>query len=206
MTYSMNVSEEFKAFTWTGQRVGSNHMTAILEELGFGYFKFDDEGNVIEKSNKPSHNHTCKLFKGHENYSMIVAVRNPYSMMISQATGGALEPTEENIKIARDRVENILQGRDFKNCCECFDKRFPDYVIRLENLFEDYLKIPFIKNHNIHLSGRLLELTNKTVNKGGAKSPLYWKNFISQPVADLIYYNFPDYFNHFGYEKYSWKS
>jgi hypothetical protein len=84
-----------------------------------------------------------------------------------------------------------------------YNKRVPDYFIRQENTFEDYSKIPFIKNSELYKSGQLKDLCNEKINHN--KNSYDFREYYNQNTADLVYYNFSKYFNLLGYDKNSWK-
>ena len=114
--------------------------------------------------------------------------------------------TLENQKLVRERMEREFQFPIVSgNCCTCFHIRTPDYFVRTESLYEDYLTIPFIKNHDINLSGELERLCKEKINSSPAAIENYWKKFYDQDMADLVYYNNVNSFKLFGYNKDSWK-
>jgi hypothetical protein len=85
-----------------------------------------------------------------------------------------------------------------------FTERVPDYPVRLENLYEDYSKIPFIVESDYFKSGELKNEVNKKINVSNEDENL-WRKFYTQEIADIIYYRMPRYFELFEYEKNSWK-
>jgi predicted nucleotidyltransferase len=85
-----------------------------------------------------------------------------------------------------------------------FDGRIPDYAVRLENLYEDYSKIPFIVESEYYKSGELKKAITQKVNVSNEDETL-WKKFYTQEIADIVYYRMPRYFDLFGYDKNSWK-
>jgi hypothetical protein len=85
-----------------------------------------------------------------------------------------------------------------------FEKRTPDYPLRQENLYGDYLKIPFIRDSKLNQSGVLEELCQKKLNKGRYTKPV--KDYYNQETANIVYTNYKEYFDLFGYDKDSWKT
>jgi len=204
--YFLNISEKYKAFTWTPEKTGSTHFTDILDRLGFQSAYFED---FKLKSFKKSvhHNHSCTFFENHFDYKFIISMRNPYTMMFSQAGGPRMEFDEKNTNQIRIRMEDILSQLEPNFCCQCFHIRKPDYAIKLENLYEDWIKIPFVAQHELNLSGELKKLTQRKLNHYmNGKEINYWKRFYNQSLADLVYYNHPESFDLFGYDRDSWKS
>lgn len=204
MKYHINISDKYRTFVWTPERTGSNHFTNIIKRLGFKTHVFEDNKLVeIESLHLSSH---CKFFDNHWDYSFILSTRNPYSHSVSFGGGGYLDFTPENQELVRERMENEFQFPLIKgNCCNCFHIRPPDYFVRLESLYDDYLNIPFIKDHQINLSGELEKMCKEKVNSSPATDNNYWKKFYDQDMADLVYYNNIKSFELFGYDKNSWK-
>ena len=87
---------------------------------------------------------------------------------------------------------------------EDLEIRKPDYFIRLEHIFEDYSKIPFIRDSELFKSGELELKCKLPINKN-TRNLTYWQDLYTQETADLIYYNFSKIFNEMGYDKDSWK-
>ena len=204
MKYHINISDKYKTFVWSPERTGSNHITNVIRKLGFKTHFFEDDKLVnIDGLKLSSH---CNFFENHWDYSFILSTRNPYSSFASLAGAGHMHFTLENQKLVRERMERefqfpILSG----NCCTCFHIRTPDYFVRTESLYEDYLTIPFIKNHDINLSGELERLCKEKIHSSPAAIENYWKKFYDQDMADLVYYNNVNSFKLFGYNKDSWK-
>jgi hypothetical protein len=204
MKYHINISDKYKTFVWTPERTGSNHFTNIIRKLGFkSHFFENDKLFKVDGLQLSSH---CKFFENHWDYSFILSTRNPYSNYMSFAAVGYMSFTLENQKIVRERIEREFQFPLIPgNCCHCFHIRTPDYFVRTESLYEDYLKIPFIKNHEINLSGELERLCKEKINSSPSVIENYWKKFYDQDMADLVYYNNINSFELFGYSKDSWK-
>jgi hypothetical protein len=202
--YHLNISDKYKTFVWSPERTGSNHLTNIIRKLGFKTHFFENDKLVnIDGLQLSSH---CNFFENHWDYSFILSTRNPYSNYASLTGAGHMHFTSENQEIVRERMEKSFQFPLISgNCCHCFHIRTPDYFVRTESLYEDYLTIPFIKNHKINLSGELERLCKEKVNSSPAVLENYWKKFYDQDMADLVYYNNVNSFELFGYKKDSWK-
>ena len=203
----INISEKYKYFTWTPERTGSTHFTKIIDKLGFQSAVIEDN-KIISYGNTVRHNHFCILFENHWDYNFLITIRNPYAMTISRVGAPTMEFNDESKKIIRTRVENQFQA-DWSSfgCCNCFHKRKPDFAIRLENLYEDWIKVPFVQMHGLNISGELKQLTNTRINEQiNTEDPNYWKKYYDESLADLVYYNNPETFELFGYDKDSWKS
>lgn len=208
-TWYVNISEQYKYFTWTPQRTGSTHFTKLLDKFQFQTKHFDEDGNVTTIDNHSTHNHYCRFFNNHLEYKFLITVRNPYSMVISRLALPLSKLTfDDFMKDASWKIENMFQSMlSPEDCCECFTIRKPDSFIRLEHLYEDWLNLPFVKNHPINTSGELKKICSVRENQQPhTEDSNYWKRFYNQRLADLVYYNFPNSFELFGYDKDSWKS
>jgi hypothetical protein len=204
MKYYLNISDKYKTFVWTPERTGSNHLTNIIRKLGFKTHYFEDDKLIrVDDLRLSSY---CKFFENHSEYSFILSTRNPYSSQASLAGAGHMHFSLENREIVRERMEREFQFPVMtENCCNCFHIRTPDYFLKTESLYEDYLKIPFIKNHEINQSGELEKLCKEKMNSSPTILENYWKKFYDQDMADLVYYNNVNNFELFGYDKQSWK-
>lgn len=200
-----NIKEKF--FIWTPPKTASTTASIILGNLGFRLYK--NEGIHLSPAAHFTfiHNHFANLFYGHENYSFVTTLRNPYTLFFSKykSFGGRKE------FISKDDftyfLENYFYGKDseYKHL-ECYDysRRVPDYIIRVENMFEDYLKLPFVLGTDFYKSGELLKNCETRNNKSDSNIT-DWKSLYNQNSADIIYYNFSHVFELGGYDKNSWK-
>lgn len=196
---SINVSQTNKTILWLWSKTGTSLASNIFSDFGFDSFDIKEQ-ELIPRSSGITQFHNCCLFKGHEEYSLVVTVRNPYSRFFSDFRHNRMDiPTEEQF---RTYLEYEVYKKKNQNCYG-FLEREPDYPVRLENLFEDYSSIPFLKNSELYTSGKLLEMCGKKVNQN--KKPLNWRDFYTKNLADMVYYSCQNYFEIFGYEKDSWK-
>jgi len=204
---TINISQKHKFFSWTNQRTGSTHFTYMLEKFGFGSVDLDlDTMKLSNLKEEVRHNHNCYLFENHLDYKFIVSVRNPYSMMISQSGVMSEKSFSEKKKFAKIRIENLIQNPITDGgCCNCFHQRKPDYFIRLENLYEDWIKVPFVKSHELRFPGELKKQTEIVMNNQPGTEGDYWKQFYDKSLADSVYYSQPDTFELFGYNRNSWR-
>jgi hypothetical protein len=183
-------------------------MKEILKGFDFKYYTLENNTLVLRNTNIVQ-DHSCNVFPGHENYKLLAAIRNPYAKFFSEFIftnkTEKIEYSQKNkeryLKDLESRLNQRLRFMD--NCCDFFDRE-PDYPVRLENLFEDYSKIPFIIESDYYKSGRLKEKTKIRVNVSN-EDEFSWKKFYTQQTADMVYYRMPRYFELFGYDKNSWQ-
>lgn len=188
-----------KAFLWMQGKTATTLAVQVLKEFDFKNYRIVDGkanfGEVIK-----GHHHNPCFFEGHEDFTFISTIRNPYQQVFSdfpkngkQTKVDFKEHVERKFQLAKSDVYNFWN----------YSERFPDYILRVEKLYEDYLEIPFIKNSELAKSGGLKRIIDSNPNK----TPLNysWKDFYDQNIADLVYYNTSSYFDLFKYDKNSWK-
>jgi hypothetical protein len=199
-----NTDERF--FVWMPPKTASVTASLILPKLGFKCYR--NNGKHLEPVFMESiHNHSTNFFYGHEDYSFITTLRNPYSLLSSKYIffGDRKELISHDDFI--QYLENYFYGReDELKYLQCYNhsERIPDYVIRVENMFEDYLKIPFVVESKLNHSGELSELCGIKNNSTHSKIT-NWKLSYNQTSADIVYYNFAHIFELGGYDRNSWK-
>ena len=205
---TINLSQEHKVILWLWKKCGTSHMSKIMNKYGFKYYRIEGSSlNLL--NNHVVQKHYCNLFHGHEKYKILAAVRNPYSRFFSDFTFNRApeefiynETNKEKFRLSI--YQSTVYSDILSNECVDFSQRVPDYPVRLENLYEDYSKIPFIVESEYFRSGELEKDINKKVNVSNEDENL-WRKFYTQEVADMIYYRMPRYFELFGYNKNSWK-
>jgi hypothetical protein len=112
-----------------------------------------------------------------------------------------MEPTKKpEIKEFEDFFhERIEIDTEFTRTTNMFDLRVPDFVLRAENLYEDYLKIPFILNSKLYECGILEDICNRKINKGSGTLDI--EKYLTSSVKEKIYKMFQSHFELFGYQK-----
>ena len=196
----INISEKYKTFLWLWDKTGTSHAKEILSNFNFSFYEVSTKPKKLI-SDSITQFHYCSLFEGHENYKYLVTARNPYTRFFSLFR---MSSPQNKITIDNFRtfIEEKIQSPNNFNCAD-FSERTPDFFLRLENLYDDYCKIPFINESNLKRNGTLMILCDNIVNKG--KEGFDWKNFYNQSIADLVFYSIQKYFDLLGYDKNSWK-
>ena len=205
---SINLSQKHKTILWLWKKCGTSHMAKIMNKYDFKYYRIEDD-NLILLQDHVVQKHYCNLLPGHENYKILAAVRNPYSRFFSEYTFFRSKEEFSLNEINKEKFRTFIyqitiSTEILSNECVDFSQRIPDYSVRLENLYEDYSKIPFIVESEYYKSGELKKDISIKVNVSNEDDNL-WRKFYTQEIADIIYYRMPRYFELFGYDKNSWK-
>ena len=194
----------------------------------FSYFPFDTydykNGKVFYKKQGVTHAHTPYLFEGHEKYKLILTTRNPYAQYSSRFMGfySSMNQVQSSLNFKDHFTDFIFTiTSDIKNklkdtfnpelCWGDIDKEIT-YKIRVENISEDYKNIPFIKESELNLSGKLDEILNRKIgNRIDSSQPIVrkfpsdWREYWSDESAENFYSLFHRNFERWGYDKDSWK-
>jgi hypothetical protein len=196
---SINISEKHNCFVWLPTRTASNHAVHLLNHFEFYNIKCDFYRNIIkEKKDFLIHQHQFSLFDGHEKYKLISTIRNPYSRSVS-----LYEFLNSGGERGFDSFDNFVLNYKKNPVKPIFGERVPDFFLRQENLYDDYIKIPFVRDSKLNECGILKELCEKKINKSPNRKPI--KDHYNQETADIIYSNYKEYFELCGYDKDSWK-
>lgn len=211
-----------RVIAWTPPKTASTSADYILSNLGF--IPCLSDGTHLSPNPKLSpHNHTCRLFDSHETYKLLSTIRNPYDLMVSifknsyqssdgywNYLGNKEEKPEKN-KLSLEEFDSFLNSYFYGKesglkYFECYNYliRKPDYIIRTESMFEDYIKIPFVVNTEYYSSGKLYNDCQFKRNKSHVDN-LDFRTLYSQSLADIVYYNLAHVFELGGYDKNSWK-
>jgi hypothetical protein len=192
----LNIISEYNYIVWLPEKTATNHAFELLKNYNICPHIFRE--NVLVKLPQTFYNHTCHLFEGHEKYKLMTTARNPYSWFVSYYLFSGSERVYETFY---DFVYYAIRNNSSKKFK--YNERIPDYFVRSENLVEDYSKIPFIRDSDFFKSGDLESFCKTKIN--AAKESYDFRNYYDEMTADLVYYNFSNYFDLLGYDKNSWK-
>jgi hypothetical protein len=199
-TKLLNISEEMKSFLWTPPKTGSHHAVTVFSCLPFTFMECSsDRSEVKRKSNFPGHFHNTDLFDGHENYSLICTARNPLTRLVS-AYKFQNQVKEISPKGFKEFFSNYIRSTSFDYFLSGTVEvpRVPDFYVRTESLYEDYVKIPFISDSNLSKSGLLKELCGKLKNESHRELDL--KECYTDDMIEYLYEKNRWYFDKLGYE------
>jgi len=205
--YSLTYSEKEKMILYLPGKTGTMHAAFMFNHFDFTTKIFEeDTDEMILDYNTVIHHHSMNLPKNFEHYKIISTARNPYDTLVS-----SYHHQIKNVPEKERRFNNFKEyfsvnynGVDFYHKNGFLFNKNPDYFLRVESLYHDYIQIPFIRNSKLNKSGLLYELCNKKLhsNKNNIKS---LEEYYTQDMADFTYEQFRNYFELLGYDKDSWK-
>ena len=183
-----NISERYK-FQWVApERTGSRKLAEI-----FGFYGFKYKGVNVFNNGNYHYSHYTDLTQ-YQDYKIICSTRNPYSRVLSLFKNyyeQYPEKSKENFK--KYITEDLPKGMMLKMIENPILNQQPDYVIRLEHMADDLLKLPFIFEVLTEKQVRLLSEHGKPIDE--------WESYYDQECKDIVYESIPHYFEYFGYQK-----
>jgi hypothetical protein len=196
------ISEKHKTFVWLPPKCATNFISWVLGYFEFSSIALDTETNQIQKirPNLSTHfGHSTILPPNHEELLFICAIRHPYHRVLSMYQSHAENPSVENFKkFIDERIVKNYHIPMFKFSSFLKD-RSPNYLIRTENLCEDILKIPFIKDSDLNSSGVLKNFCERKINK--SYHQLNPEEYLTSDIKEIIHNLSSDHFDLFGYER-----
>lgn len=196
----INILPDYNYIVWMPAKTGTRHALEVLKRYGLKVFEYENSENSTPLFNeKTTYVHPCNLHKTYQNFKIICLARNPYARILSYYNFVSL-PLDDKLMFYNFVYDQCMY---VDNSCFRFDDRIPEYFLRLEYLYEDYSKIPFINSSEYFRNGLLEQFCKFKIGK--TKREVDLKDFYDQKTADLVYYNFSHYFELLGYDKESWK-
>lgn len=206
------ISEKHKSFVWLPPKCATNFISWVLAYFEFSSVAMDTETNQIHniRPNQSTHfGHSTILPPNDNELSFICAIRHPYQRALSSYQFRPQYPdnfephSPYNFEkfINETLVPKLDPSRVFKffDFSKTLKDRMPDYLIRTENLYEDIIKIPFIRDSDLYSSGILKNFCDKKINK--SYNQLNPDEYLTPHIKELIYNLSSDHFDLFGYER-----
>jgi hypothetical protein len=158
----------------------------------------------VKPSNMIVHHHNCVITDQFINYDVICTTRNPYSRLLSGFFYIAdAQKTELTVQNFRKFFAKQMDNPSILHDAYYGYSKIPKYFLRMENLYDDYLKIPFVHESNINQWGLLRDLCDMKINKN--KNSVVTSGFFTMDMIDYLYDNYRNLFDIDGYEKDSYK-
>lgn len=192
------ISEDYNTFLWLPARTASTTLSWIFTHFNFYTGRFEDEKFVREDNVIHHFGHVLLYPPNHRNMTFLYSTRHPYDRALSFYNAfGINRPDNQGFKWY---FENFLMKEYslYFQSLKIREDRIPDYFIRAEKMYEDLLKIPFIKNSKLHKCGLLEDMCKRKLN---SSDPNESENFLTPEIKDTIYKTFKKQFDLFGYSK-----
>lgn len=179
---------------FTPIRTATRSCNQIMDYFGFDINRNHDD-NIVEDLSM------C---------TFIMNVHNPYKRLFSIYNLHKYHNPDSEFEF-QDWVSMTLEELNEKNnpqqislfyYYKLFSKK-PDYIVKVENLFYDLMKIQFI---NQNYSDKLKNIFDNYVLKNEFEEGRDWKSKYNENFSNLIYHKLRDDFEIFGYDKDSWMS
>ena len=207
MNYPCTISLKHNSILWLPMRTASTHASWVFAHFDFiAYLTNETNDLIIDLASDKIHfGHELGLPPDHNSMSLISTARNPYERVFSyfnrQFLGRNLKPTQgEFEKFIEDLIENKTNFIKFFNKpIFSLSERIPDYIIRKENMFEDYLKIPFIRYSKLVSCGILEEMCERKINDNIISYNS--SDFYTDQIKEKLYSFMKVEFDSFGYSK-----
>lgn len=183
-----NLSEKYKCEWVAPERTGSRKVAEILS-----YYGFTNNGSPLYRPNNHAHSHQGPN-EALKDYTLICNARNPYGRTYSIYKNFFSRMPENNDITFKVYLQNHVKiSRTFRSVVNPTFDKLPDYIIRLENMFDDLLKLPFISDS---LSKKQLEMLchhEKPIED--------WEQFYDEESKEIVYNLTKHHFDIWGYEK-----
>jgi hypothetical protein len=209
----MNASHKVKWIWWAPARCATRSISDIMYHYEFK--EHPDQNEIVYHPD--GYTHKIGIPVGCEDYKIVMQVRNPYSRILSLWHLECFKETDEILTITKPFEEFVI-GRVASDYVEAINIRFPDYLIRYENLIKDIVNLPFIDMNDLFIQKEFINniFSNNYRNAGtydesGLKRDpnafqfADWKSYYNENLANIVYTNNKEQFEVFGYAKDSWK-
>ena len=190
-----NVNEKYRLVWIAPERSGTRSLVRIFTFCGFVC-----QGRPLNLGYGYHYTHNWEIPEKYKDYKIISSARNPYSRTLSlyknfvygyeditfreYILGLTCGKPEENFKDGNSKYSTFTNP--------LFEKQ-PEYIIKLENFYEDIKKLPFIFNH-------LTEQQLETMCEHG-KEIEEWESHYDQEMKDLVYEHLKHQFDTWGYDR-----
>jgi len=212
----MNKNEPHKLIYWATAGCASRTISGVISRICGELLIW--RGGTWISGGAPTHQQGLPE-KTDDSWDIICATRNPYTRCISSWLDVNLEdPTLTLEKYLKEsRYKNFDDGHPADNFYWLewpIIGRNPDYLVRLEHMGEDLMKIPKLFNNYSEKEWEhdIKECINENSHKGENPNDKYNDKghqitniHYTQELADIVYEKEKFIFNYVGYSKDSWK-
>jgi hypothetical protein len=189
LTTKNNISEKYKCIWIAPERTGSRQVAEVLS-----YYGFKNNGSPIFTSGRYNYLHTTNKEECCPDYTVICNARNPYGRVYSLFKNFYEDISDKSINGFRQFLnKDVHQGQTLQMVLNPKPNLVYDYVIRLEHIVDDLLKLPFI------LEGLTESQLRMICNHG--KEIESWENFYDDEMKEIVFNLIEYQFKAWGYNK-----
>ena len=183
-----NISEKYKCEWVAPERTGSRKVAEVLS-----YFGFTNNGKPIFSANSYIFSHLGPNEK-YEDYTLICNARNPYARTYSIFKNYVPQERDKGKdsfkkflfeKMEKDITKEMIINPVFQ--------RTPNHIIKLENMAQDLLKLPFITDKLDESQVNMLTIHGKPLDE--------WEQYYDTETKEFVYNLTKHHFIAWGYEK-----
>lgn len=183
-----NISEKYKCEWVAPERTGSRKVAEVLT-----YFGFTNDGRPIYTANNHFYLHEGPN-EFYKDYILICNARNPYARTYSifkNLFPQELDKGKDSFKkFLFEKMEKDITQRMIVN--PVFQRK-PNFIIRLEHMAEDLLKLPFITDKLKDSQVNMLTMHGKPLED--------WEQYYDSETKEFVYNLTKHHFYFWGYEK-----
>jgi hypothetical protein len=188
-TTEYNISEKYKFIWLAPERTGSRKVAEILS-----YYGFTNGGSTLFRVGEYNFSHYSKELDKYEGYKLICNTRNPYSRVYSLFKNfHSLSPDKSKESFKKYLINDLSRGQTNRMLNNPPHDIKPDYLVRVEYMTEDLLKLPFIFDVLTEKQVRLFSYHEKPIED--------WEVFYDDESKNIVYNLLKYQFDLFGYEK-----
>jgi hypothetical protein len=202
MSYHV-ISEKNNAFVWLPIKTASSLVSWVLGHFEFDLFFYSQTTNNYKKiiSDLSHFGHSTNLPYNHQDMLFICTMRHPYERVLSYYKS-TLPHIYNDFTIEGFNHflnQSVFCEKSLFDDIHKFNERIPDILIKTETIYDDLLKIPFIKNSKLYECGILEEMCKKKINPSFESERDEY--LLSPDIKEKIYNFFKPQFEIFGYSK-----
>jgi hypothetical protein len=184
-----NISKKYN-FQWIApERTGSRKISEIL-----AYYDFKKNGGYVNNFGKYNYNHRVEPNEEGTNYKVICNARNPYGRVYSLFKNFFPVIKDKGKEGFRKYLtEELPKGQMIDMVVEPKSDKPFDYLIRLEHMKEDLMKLPFILDVLTESQIDMIISHGKEIDS--------WEEFYDDEMKEIVYQYTKHHFELWGYEK-----
>lgn len=196
------ISEDYNSFLWLPAKTASTTIGWIFTHFNFYTGRFENDKFLKEDNVIHHFGHILLLPPNNHNMIFICSTRHPYDRALSFYKSFGVQRTEgiSSKEGFEWYFENFLMEEHslFLQSVKSTEGRMPDYFIRAENMYEDLIDIPFVKNSKLNKCEILKDMCDRKLNNS---EPRELETYLTPKIKEKIYTRFKKHFELLGYSQ-----